>query len=60
MTTLSEPETLALIDNSDRRDAKRLLRVVESARHSELSRKNFFADFYAEVLPGRDLKVAAC
>lgn len=31
-----------LIDNSDRRDAKRLLRVVESARHSELSRKNFF------------------
>lgn len=22
--------------------------------------RTFFADFYAEVLPGRDLKVAAC
>lgn len=42
MTTLSEPETLALIDDSDRRDAKRLLRVVKGARHSDLSRKDFF------------------
>jgi hypothetical protein len=49
-----------LIDNSDRRDAKRLLRVVESARHSNFLVRTFFADFYAEVLPGRDLKVAAC